>query len=81
VFVSKDVFIWENDYTNYYRVRRLVNDFRDSNRNDFYSGSFNLSNDLSGKGLDYSLSLRGDDTREEEQASFTRQYIDKKLSY
>ena len=78
---SKDVFIWENDYTNYYRVRRLVNDFRDANHNKFYSGSFNLSNDLSGKGLDYSLSMLGDDTREEEQVSFTRQYIDKKLSY
>ena len=78
---SKNVILWENDYTNYYRVRKLVGDLIQDTYNKFYSFSFNLSQDVSGKGLDHSLSIRGNETNIAEQLSFTRQYIDKKLNY
>jgi radical SAM superfamily enzyme YgiQ (UPF0313 family) len=78
---SKNVILWENDYTNYYRVRKLIGDLTRETYNQFYSFSFNLSQDLSGKGIDYSLTIRGNETNVKEQLSFTRQYIDKKLNY
>lgn len=76
----KDVVIWENDYTNYYQVRKFIAELGKDTYTNFYAFSFNLSNDLSGKGLDYSLSIKGNVLNEPGQLAFARQYINKKLN-
>lgn len=79
--LSRNVVHWENDHTNYFRIRKLVSELMRDNWDKFSRISFNLSADLSGKGIDHTLSLKTQDIDEERQREFTQQYIQKKLSY
>lgn len=75
----KNVTIWENDYTNYYRIRKLVTDITKDTIDKFYRISFNLAADLSGKDIDHSLSIRSNHIDYDEHKIFAAQYIKKKL--
>lgn len=77
----KDVLIWENDHTNYFRIRQIVTDLQKNPDQNFYRIAFNLAADLSGKGLDHSLSIKDNDCDEEEHRIFASQYIKKKLNH
>jgi len=77
--LSRNVMIWENDYTNYYRIRKIVKDVMSSGWEKFSRISFNLSADLSGNGIEHTLSLKGQEIDEEEHKKFAAEYIRKKL--
>jgi hypothetical protein len=77
----KDVLIWENDYTNYFRIRQIVTDLQKNPNQNFYRIAFNLAADLSGKGIDHALSIKDNDLDEEEHRIFASQYIKKKLNH
>jgi hypothetical protein len=76
----KNIMIWENDYTNYYKIRKLVADLKKDTYCNFHRISYNLPGDLSNRGLDYTLSIKGDLPIDSEQREFTSQYITKKLN-
>lgn len=78
--MSRNVVNWENDHTNYFRIRKLVNDLMQDNWKKFSRISFNLSADLSGKGIDHTLSLKSQSIDEQEQRDFADSYIRKKLN-
>lgn len=78
-FVS-NVVIWENDYTNYFKIRKLVKDLRQNGFHDFKQISFNLSGDLSGKDLNHMMTLTGHQLNKEQHRAFADRYIERKLS-
>ena len=77
--MSRNVMYWENDYTNYFRIRKLVNELMQDNWEKFSRISFNLSADLSGKGIEHTLALKSQEINEEEHIQFANAYIEKKL--
>jgi radical SAM superfamily enzyme YgiQ (UPF0313 family) len=71
--------IWENDYTNWYRIREIVANLRSTFKENFRLACFELSNDFSGKGLDHSLSIGYSQFGGEHQEAFVKRYKQKKL--
>jgi radical SAM superfamily enzyme YgiQ (UPF0313 family) len=77
---TPDFIIWENDYTNYYRIRELVAELRTSFKEIFKLACFELSNDLSNNGIDYSLDIRYGGFGGEHQQRFVDSYKQRKLN-
>lgn len=73
--------IWENDHTNYYKIRELVHDLRSTFRTNFRLACFELSNDFSNKGLDHTLSIGYSTFGGEHQDKFLKKYKQQKLNY
>jgi hypothetical protein len=71
--------IWENEHTNWYRIREIVANLRSTFKQNFRLACFELSNDFSDKGLDHSLSIGYSQFGGEYQHAFVDRYKKKKL--
>lgn len=71
--------IWENDHTNYYRIREIVADLRRTFKQYFRLACFELSNDFSKKGVDHSLTIGYGTFGGEYQQAFVDEYKQQKL--
>jgi radical SAM superfamily enzyme YgiQ (UPF0313 family) len=71
--------IWENEHTNWYRIREIVANLRSTFKQNFRLACFELSNDFSGKGLDHSLSIGYSQFGGEYQHEFVDRYKKNKL--
>lgn len=71
--------IWENEHTNYYKIREIVHDLRSTFKDHFRLACFELSNDFSNQGLDHSLTIGYSTFGGEYQTAFVENYKKKKL--
>jgi hypothetical protein len=71
--------IWENDYTNYYKIRELVHTLRKTFKDNFRLACFELSNDFSNKGLDHTLTIGYSQFGGDHQTTFVENYKKQKL--
>jgi len=71
--------IWENDHTNYYRIRELVSNLRNTFRSVYNLACFELSNDFSNKGLAHTLTIPYSTFGGEYQTAFVEKYKQQKL--
>jgi hypothetical protein len=72
--------IWENDHTNYYRIRELVATLRDTFDDVYRLACFELSNDFSNKGLEHTLNIPYSTFGGEYQTAFVENYKKQKLN-
>lgn len=73
--------IWENDHTNYYRIREIVSKLRSTFKDHFRLACFELSNDFSGKGIENSLTIGYAQFGGEHQQRFVEEYKRQKLNH
>ncbi len=71
--------IWENDHTNYYRIREIVSNLRATFKKHFRLACFELSNDFSNKGLDHTLTIGYSQFGGDHQTRFVENYKQQKL--